>query len=237
MRLAAAALAFACAAASTAEGRLVIATWNLEWMMTPEAFDVVATSCFGRDVRPSGDARAIPCDLVARGRYPHQGLLRQWSAEDERVVRESMAATGVGAGDLATGAFTGSALGTAVLWAVLAGAALKYALNEGLARWQLVTGETLLEAAHRELREEIGYDAAQLNQINTYYPSKSVMHEIAHLYVGNQLTRIQVIPDETEFLEIEIFPFGQVLQMVLQSEIRDGMTVLAVLYAARLLGT
>ena len=34
-------------------------------------------------------------DLVARGRYPHQGLLRQWSRTDERVVRESMAATGV----------------------------------------------------------------------------------------------------------------------------------------------
>ncbi|MER5771686.1 ABC transporter ATP-binding protein [Streptomyces sp. NPDC001985] len=35
-------------------------------------------------------------DLVARGRYPHQGLLRQWSPEDERIVQESMAATGVG---------------------------------------------------------------------------------------------------------------------------------------------
>ncbi|MER5747828.1 ABC transporter ATP-binding protein [Streptomyces sp. NPDC002225] len=34
-------------------------------------------------------------DLVGRGRYPHQGLLRQWSPEDERVVAESMAATGV----------------------------------------------------------------------------------------------------------------------------------------------
>ncbi|MET7707634.1 ABC transporter ATP-binding protein [Micromonospora sp. NPDC005413] len=34
-------------------------------------------------------------ELVARGRYPHQGLLRQWSREDERVVEESMAATGV----------------------------------------------------------------------------------------------------------------------------------------------
>ncbi|MEV4195156.1 ABC transporter ATP-binding protein [Streptomyces toxytricini] len=34
-------------------------------------------------------------DLVSRGRYPHQGLLRQWSQEDERVVLESMAATGV----------------------------------------------------------------------------------------------------------------------------------------------
>lgn len=34
-------------------------------------------------------------DLVARGRYPHQGLLRQWSDEDERIVNESMASTGV----------------------------------------------------------------------------------------------------------------------------------------------
>lgn len=33
--------------------------------------------------------------LVARGRYPHQGLLRQWSARDERIVDESMAATGI----------------------------------------------------------------------------------------------------------------------------------------------
>lgn len=34
-------------------------------------------------------------DLVSRGRYPHQGLLRQWSQEDERIVAESMASTGV----------------------------------------------------------------------------------------------------------------------------------------------
>jgi Mn2+/Fe2+ NRAMP family transporter len=56
-----------------------------------------------------------------------------------------VAATGVGAGDLATGAFTGSRLGLAVLWVVIVGAALKFTMNEGLARWQLVTGLTLLE--------------------------------------------------------------------------------------------
>jgi Mn2+/Fe2+ NRAMP family transporter len=58
-----------------------------------------------------------------------------------------VAATGVGAGDLATAAFSGHALGTAVLWAVVVGAGVKYVLNEGLARWQLATGETLLEGA------------------------------------------------------------------------------------------
>lgn len=62
-----------------------------------------------------------------------------------------VAATGVGAGDLATGAFSGSVLGTAVLWVVLVGAALKFVLNEGLARWQLATGETLLEGVLRRV--------------------------------------------------------------------------------------
>ncbi|MGW4154921.1 ABC transporter ATP-binding protein [Micromonospora chersina] len=34
-------------------------------------------------------------ELVSRGRYPHHGLLRQWSREDERVVDRAMADTGV----------------------------------------------------------------------------------------------------------------------------------------------
>ncbi|MGW8365388.1 ABC transporter ATP-binding protein [Streptomyces wedmorensis] len=34
-------------------------------------------------------------DLVARGRYPHQGLLRQWSADDDTAVVEAMRQTGV----------------------------------------------------------------------------------------------------------------------------------------------
>ena len=60
-----------------------------------------------------------------------------------------VAATGVGAGDLATAAFTGSKLGVTVLWAVVLGAAIKYLLSEGLARWQLATGDTLLEGCVR----------------------------------------------------------------------------------------
>lgn len=33
-------------------------------------------------------------DLVGRGRYAHQGLLRQWSDADEEALREALAATG-----------------------------------------------------------------------------------------------------------------------------------------------
>ncbi|MEZ6044079.1 MAG: hypothetical protein R3C11_00545 [Planctomycetaceae bacterium] len=51
-----------------------------------------------------------------------------------------VAATGVGAGDLAGGASAGSKLGTTILWAVIIGAALKFVLTEGLAR-----GSWLLE--------------------------------------------------------------------------------------------
>lgn len=34
-------------------------------------------------------------DLVARGRYPYQSMLRQWSPEDERVVAEALAEVGM----------------------------------------------------------------------------------------------------------------------------------------------
>jgi len=62
-----------------------------------------------------------------------------------------VAATGVGAGDLATGSFAGSMLGTAILWAVLIGALLKYIVTEGIARWQLATGTSILEGVARNL--------------------------------------------------------------------------------------
>ena len=108
-------------------------------------------------------------------------------------------------------------------------------------RWEMPTGgvkpaETLLDAAHRELREEVGYDAGQLSYLNTYYTSKSIVHEIAHLYIGRNLIQYQGVPDETEFLEIGVFPLRSIIQMVLDSEIRDSMTILAVLLAARQLG-
>ncbi|NMO18330.1 Nramp family divalent metal transporter [Pyxidicoccus fallax] len=56
-----------------------------------------------------------------------------------------VAATGVGAGDLLTASLGGSAVGVSILWAAVVGAVLKGFLNEGIARWQLATGTTLLE--------------------------------------------------------------------------------------------
>lgn len=86
-----------------------------------------------------------------------------------------VAATGVGAGDLATGAITGSKLGVAVLWAVLIGAGLKFVLNEGLARWQLATGETLLEGACVRLGPVVQYGFLLYLVIWTYFTAGALM--------------------------------------------------------------
>jgi Mn2+/Fe2+ NRAMP family transporter len=62
-----------------------------------------------------------------------------------------LTATSVGAGDILTGSLAGSQAGLAVLWAVPAGITLKWTLTEGIARWQMATGTTLLEGWVRKL--------------------------------------------------------------------------------------
>lgn len=56
-----------------------------------------------------------------------------------------VAATGVGAGDLVAAAKAGATFGLPVLWAAGLGAVLKFVLAEGVARWQLATGKTVLQ--------------------------------------------------------------------------------------------
>jgi len=62
-----------------------------------------------------------------------------------------LAATGIGGGDLTTATFVGGMLGTSVLWAVVLGAFMKFVITEGLTRWQLATGETLLEGVAKRV--------------------------------------------------------------------------------------
>ncbi len=56
-----------------------------------------------------------------------------------------VAATGVGAGDLTAATVGGAGFGLVLIWAIVLGAAFKFVLNEGLARWQLATDTTLVE--------------------------------------------------------------------------------------------
>jgi Mn2+/Fe2+ NRAMP family transporter len=57
----------------------------------------------------------------------------------------AIAATGVGAGDFIASTNAGARYGELLLWAAVYGAVLKFAVNEGVARWQLATGTTMLE--------------------------------------------------------------------------------------------
>lgn len=55
------------------------------------------------------------------------------------------AATGVGAGDLVAALVAGTKFGTVFVWTIIAGAIIKYFLNEGVGRFQLASGQTILQ--------------------------------------------------------------------------------------------
>ena len=59
-----------------------------------------------------------------------------------------VAATGVGAGDMVSSLTAGTEFGTILIWAVILGAVLKFALTEGLGRWYMATRTTILEGWH-----------------------------------------------------------------------------------------
>jgi 8-oxo-dGTP pyrophosphatase MutT (NUDIX family) len=98
------------------------------------------------------------------------------------------------------------------------------------------TGESETEAAQRELAEEAGYEAERLTRVCTFHTSKSVLHETAAIYLAEGLRPTSRAGDHTEFIEVRAFPFDEVLRMVVDDEIKDAMTVVAVLRAARLRG-
>jgi ADP-ribose pyrophosphatase len=116
----------------------------------------------------------------------------------------------------------------------------QYRYVAGRTTWEMPTGgvrpgESLEAAAQRELQEEAGYAAGRLRKIVAYHTSKSILDETAHLFLAEQLQRVQGDPgDDTKFIHAEVFPFRTVLRMVMDGEILDGMTIIAALQVARL---
>lgn len=108
----------------------------------------------------------------------------------------------------------------------------------GRAMWEIPTGaahagESLEEAARREMAEESGYRVGSLQLLTSYHSSKSVMDETCTVYLGTDLEFGTAQPDETEFIRVDVLPFASVVAMVLSGEIMDAMTITAVLLADR----
>jgi ADP-ribose pyrophosphatase len=104
--------------------------------------------------------------------------------------------------------------------------------------WEMPTGanhpgESLEASVQRELAEEAGYEAGRLVPLGDFHTSKSILREVAHLFLAEELRPSSRPPDHTEFIERRTFPFTEVLAMVERGEIKDSMTIIAVLRAAR----
>jgi len=100
---------------------------------------------------------------------------------------------------------------------------------------KLEKGSTPLENGKRELLEEtgaIGYSYISLGQV---YPSPGYTDEIIHLYACRIKEEQTAQPDAGEFLNIERIPIIKAAEMVLNNQIFDAKTQIAVLKAAALL--
>lgn len=97
-------------------------------------------------------------------------------------------------------------------------------------------GEAPLDTATRELKEETGCTAANVEFLGSFLPSPGCFTEVLYTYLATGLTPGDVCPDEGEFLELVRMPFDTLLQKVLAGEIQDGKTAFATLLTARKLG-
>ena len=107
--------------------------------------------------------------------------------------------------------------------------------------WEIPMGgvpieQNLEEGALRELKEETGLMAGTLELLMRIHTSNSVTDEEGFVFVATDLKQGETAFDETEDLQIKKLPFRQVLQMVLNGEVTDSLSVAAVLKYARRVG-
>ncbi|NEX92446.1 NUDIX hydrolase [Caulobacter sp. 17J65-9] len=102
--------------------------------------------------------------------------------------------------------------------------------------WEIPEGgapfdEPPLEAARRELREETGLEAAEFREILRMELSNSITDERGVCYLATGFSHGEVEPDETEALDVARVPFRALLDAVVTGQVRDSLTVAAVLRA------
>ena len=100
---------------------------------------------------------------------------------------------------------------------------------------KLDRGEDVERAAARELKEETGIIAESMVFMGNFYPTVGFCDENLRMYLATGLTQGETDPDEDEFINVEKIHITQLVQMIINNEIKDGKTIAAVLKANILL--
>ncbi len=88
----------------------------------------------------------------------------------------------------------------------------------------LEEGESPEECAMRELIEETGFQASNLDKLVEFYPSPGFSSEIIHIFKASGLKK----GSDAE-LPIRFVPLDELLTRIRRGEIKDGKTVIGVL--------
>jgi ADP-ribose pyrophosphatase len=97
------------------------------------------------------------------------------------------------------------------------------------------TDEDFATAARRELAEETGYEAEQVEPLETVEPANGVANAVHHHFVARDCTpTAEQDLDHDESIRVRTASFDDLYAEVLAGDVRDGRMVLALLaYAAR----
>lgn len=111
----------------------------------------------------------------------------------------------------------------------------RYSLNQYT--WEIPEGgcpqgESPLNAAKRELEEEVGVQAHDWQQLMTMHLSNSVTDEFCVVFVARDLFAGQQQLEATEDIECKKVPLSEAIEMVKSGEITDGISVAALLRVA-----
>jgi 8-oxo-dGTP pyrophosphatase MutT (NUDIX family) len=97
-------------------------------------------------------------------------------------------------------------------------------------------GEDVLAAAKRELLEETGLMAQNWTMISRIHTSNSVCNEVGFIFLAENLTQGEAKPEETEDLKIKKITLKEAVELVMNNQITDSISIAGLLKVARLKG-
>lgn len=96
-------------------------------------------------------------------------------------------------------------------------------------------GESVEEAARRELVEETGYYPGRLVYIKSFYPTPGYSDEVLHLFLGTELVYQGQRPEKGELLEVVVMGLGEAIETVMSQDPVDAKTLIGLLLTRDLL--